>query len=99
MVPLSALKVQPAKTESFQTVEASLRVDAVASAGFRMSRSKLSDLVRSGDVRVNWKSCTKASTDVKAGDVISCSGKGRLQVDDVTVNKKGKFIVDLTRFI
>ena len=33
-------------TKSFKTVEASLRVDALASAGFKISRSKLVDLIR-----------------------------------------------------
>lgn len=99
VIPLSALKVLPSKTESVQSVEASLRLDAVASAGFRMSRNKMADMIKGGDVRVNWKPCLKASVDVKAGDVISCSGKGRLQVDDMTVNKKGKFVLQLTRFV
>jgi hypothetical protein len=34
------------RTKSFKTVEASLRVDALASAGFKISRSKLVDLIR-----------------------------------------------------
>ena len=32
-------------------MEASLRLDAVASAGFRMSRAKAADLVKAGDIR------------------------------------------------
>ena len=34
------------RMDTFKSVEASLRVDALASAGFRMSRSKLADLIR-----------------------------------------------------
>jgi|TARA_B100001142_G_scaffold254482_1_gene255479 RNA-binding protein YlmH len=41
--------------DAFNSVEASMRLDAIASAGFRMSRSKMSDLVTSGAVRVNWR--------------------------------------------
>jgi len=34
------------RTKSFKTIEASLRVDALASAGFKISRSKLVDMIR-----------------------------------------------------
>lgn len=72
------------------------RVDAIASAGFRMSRSKMSDLVKKGDVRVNWLECTKPSVSVAEGDVISVAGKGRMTVGEVTTTAKGKFAVELT---
>lgn len=50
-IPLSELRVRVPKVDRVKSSEASLRLDAVASAGFRMSRSKLADLVKSGDVR------------------------------------------------
>ena len=34
------------RTKTFKTIEASLRVDALASAGFKISRSKLVDFIR-----------------------------------------------------
>ncbi|XP_073221392.1 uncharacterized protein [Cicer arietinum] len=45
-IPLISLDYEPPRTKSFKTVEASLRVDAVASAGFKVSRSKLVDMIR-----------------------------------------------------
>ena len=96
---MDTLKVPPPRVEEMQSIEASLRIDAIASAGFRMSRSKMNDMVKGGDVRVNWKPCTKPSIEVKAGDVISCTGKGRLQINDINQNKKGKFVVEMTRAI
>lgn len=45
-IPLLALEYEPPKTKSFRTIEASLRVDAVASAGYKISRTKLGDLIR-----------------------------------------------------
>ncbi|XP_058101010.1 uncharacterized protein LOC131245508 isoform X2 [Magnolia sinica] len=45
-IPLLALEYEPPRTKSFKTIEASLRVDALASAGFKISRSKLVDLIR-----------------------------------------------------
>uniref|UniRef100_M4D773 RNA-binding S4 domain-containing protein n=1 Tax=Brassica campestris TaxID=3711 RepID=M4D773_BRACM len=83
------------ETNSFKTVEASLRIDAVASAGFKISRSKLVDLISSGDVRVNWATVTKNGTTVKTGDVVSVSGKGRLKIGEINETKKGKYAVEI----
>ena len=40
-----------------------------------MSRGKMADMIKSGDVRVNWRSVSKPSIEVKEGDVISCAGE------------------------
>ncbi|KAG2498318.1 hypothetical protein HYH03_003578 [Edaphochlamys debaryana] len=98
-LPLADLSVRPPRQEEFSSVEASLRLDAIASAGFRMSRSKMADMVKDGDVRLNWRPAAKPSVEVKQGDVISVAGKGRLEVKGVEVTKKEKFAVTLVRFV
>ena len=98
-IDLSELKIREPKKKELTTVEASLRLDAIASAGFGMSRSKMADLIDGGDVRVNWKETTQASSQVKTGDLIAISGKGRLQVGEVTVTKKDRYRVQLTRYV
>ena len=50
-IELSVLNIREAKVQELKSVEASLRLDAIASAGFRTSRSKIVDLVKAGDVR------------------------------------------------
>jgi RNA-binding protein YlmH len=80
-------------------VEASLRLDAIASAGFGMSRNKMAELITGGDVRVNWKEITQSSYQVKSGDLIAIRGKGRLEVGDVAITKKERYCVQLTRFV
>lgn len=71
----------------------------VVHAGFRLARSKMSDLIKGGDVRLNWRPVSKPSTEVKAGDVVSCAGKGRLEVLEVSQNKKGKYVVNMERLV
>lgn len=93
------LKVRPPKKKELTTVEASLRLDAVASAGFGMSRSKMADLITAGDVRVNWKPITQASHTVQSGDLVAIRGKGRLTIGDVTITKKQRYRIELTRFV
>ncbi|KAK9903953.1 hypothetical protein WJX75_001198 [Coccomyxa subellipsoidea] len=95
---LAELSVRPAKTETVRSVEASLRLDAVASAGFRISRAKAADLIKQGDVRVNWIQA-KGSSMIKEGDVISCSGKGRIEIISTTLTKKERHAVEMTRYL
>jgi RNA-binding protein YlmH len=96
---LLALEYEPPRTKSFKTIEPSLRIDSIASAGFKISRSKLVDLISSGDVRLNWMGVMKNNTIIKAGDMISISGKGRLKIGEVNTTKKGKYSVELIRYL
>jgi photosystem II S4 domain protein len=98
-IDFNELKIREPKKKELTTVEASLRLDAIASAGFGMSRSKMADLIDGGDVRVNWKETTSASYHVKAGDLIAIRGKGRVEVGEVIVTKKDRYRVQLTRFV
>ena len=98
-IDLSELKIREPKKKELATVEASLRLDAIASAGFGMSRSKMADLIDGGDVRVNWKEITQSSYLIKPGDLIAIRGKGRLEVGEVAVTKKERYRVQLTRYL
>jgi photosystem II S4 domain protein len=96
-IELSALKVRLPQRKELTTVEASLRLDAIASAGFGLSRSKMAESISSGDVRVNWKDIKQASHTLHSGDLISFRGKGRLEVGEVTVTKKQRYRINLVR--
>ncbi|QYO64112.1 photosystem II S4 domain protein [Leptolyngbya sp. 7M] len=95
----SELKVREPKKKELTTVEASMRLDALASAGFGMSRSKMADLINAGDVRVNWKEITQTSYVLKPGDLVAIRGKGRLEIGEVAVTKKDRYRVQLTRLV
>lgn len=98
-IALSELKIREPKKKELTTVEASMRLDAIASAGFGMSRSKMAEMINGGDVRVNWKEITSSSHTVKPGDLIAIRGKGRVEVGEVMVTKKDRYRVNLTRFV
>ena len=98
-IDLSELKIRPPQQKEITTVEASMRLDAIASAGFGMSRSKMVEAITAGDVRVNWKEISQPSYTVEAGDLIAVRGKGRLEVGEVTVTKKQRYRVQLMRYI
>ncbi len=97
-IPFTELQVREPRRKELVTVEASLRLDAIASAGFGMSRSKMVALINRGEVRVNWKEVTQASYALKAGDLVTIRGKGRLVVEDIAITKKERYRLQLTRF-
>ena len=83
----------------FSTV-ASLRVDSVAAAGFGISRTKASELIKSGLLQINWEYTEDPSSEVKEGDVISLRGFGRIRLEEVRGNtKKGRISIHILRFI
>ncbi|OCQ96539.1 photosystem II S4 domain protein [Oscillatoriales cyanobacterium USR001] len=98
-IELSELKIKEPKKKELTTVEASMRLDAIASAGFGMSRSKMVDLIEAGDVRVNWKDITQSSHIIKSGDLVAIRGKGRLEIGEVMVTKKDRYRIQLTRYL
>lgn len=99
VIALTELRVREPRKKEMTTVEASMRLDAVASAGFGMSRSKMADMITAGDVRVNWKPVTQASHSLQMGDLVAIRGKGRLEIGEVAVTKKQRYRVQLTRLV
>ena len=59
----------------------------------------MNDLIVAGAVRVNWREGCKPKTLVAAGDVISLRGKGRVEIGAVGETAKGKFQVDVVRYL
>ena len=98
-IEINELKIREPKKKEMTTVEASLRLDAVASAGFGMSRSKMVDLIDSNDVRVNWKTISSPNFQLKAGDLIAIRGKGRVTIGEIMITKKERYRVQMTRSV
>ncbi|WP_277287916.1 RNA-binding protein [Veillonella montpellierensis] len=99
-IPLTSILPKEEKVKEIRTTVPSLRLDAVASSGFSMSRTKLVDAIRAGLLQVNWQPAKGPSQEVKEGDIISMRGRGRMQVDSITgTTKKGRMGVYLKRFI
>ncbi len=95
--PWEELAVSPPQTKPITTVEASLRLDAVASAGFGISRSKMSEWISNGMVRVNWQVVQQPRHLVKVNDLISIRGKGRLLIQEIQVTKKNRYRIQMER--
>ncbi|GAB4213817.1 MAG: photosystem II S4 domain protein [Synechococcales cyanobacterium] len=98
-IALSDLKIRPPRIKELQTVEASLRLDAVASAGFGMSRSKMASEIERGEVRVNWKTVLHSNHTLQQGDMIAVTGRGRLEIGEISQTQKGRYRIALKRFL
>jgi len=96
--PLAELQL-PAQRQPrpCHSVEASCRLDAVASAGFGVSRSRMADWVRAGRVRVNWEPITSPSRELAVGDRVRISGRGELRIRAITATKRERWRVEMTR--
>eukprot|EP00201_Polytomella_parva_P023439 CAMPEP_0175039256 /NCGR_PEP_ID=MMETSP0052_2-20121109/446_1 /TAXON_ID=51329 ORGANISM="Polytomella parva, Strain SAG 63-3" /NCGR_SAMPLE_ID=MMETSP0052_2 /ASSEMBLY_ACC=CAM_ASM_000194 /LENGTH=192 /DNA_ID=CAMNT_0016301015 /DNA_START=399 /DNA_END=977 /DNA_ORIENTATION=+ len=96
-VPLSELAVAPLVEKTITSTEASMRLDAIASAGFGISRSKAATDIKEQQVRVNWKHVTRVADEVKQGDVIALEGRGKVTVVFSELTKKGRYQILLKR--
>lgn len=75
---------------------ASMRLDAVLSAAFNLSRGKASSLIEAGRVFVDWKEAKKNHT-LTQGNTITVRGMGRVQVNlQGGTTKKDRIVLEVT---
>ena len=89
-VPVKVQRVSDSEEELIKTQEieeqlnvASLRLDVVVAALFRLSRGQVSALIRAEKVFVNWSTCVDGGKQVKPGDMVTLRGYGRARVGEV----------------
>ena len=83
--------------KQLSSVEASLRLDAVGSAGLGLSRSRMADLVRQGAVRVNWQVITSPSKELRCGDRVRLDGRGELEILEIQPTKRDRWRLVMQR--
>ena len=78
---------------------ASLRLDAVLSASFNVSRGKAADLIKSEIVKVNWKTISSNSFNLSENDMISAKGFGRVRISEIKgTTKKNRIGIIIEKF-
>jgi RNA-binding protein YlmH len=93
---LDKLLVPQKQLEEMTFTIASLRLDAVASDVYRMSRAKILGPISTGKIKVNWKVTMDPSTHLAQGDVVSFKGFGRFELLEVEgPTKKGRIRVKI----
>lgn len=83
------------RRETFQ----SLRFDAVAAAGFNISRAKAASLISSGRVLLNHLPCVKPDKILEPGDSLTAKGLGKCVLAQVTgESRKGRIMAEIERY-
>ena len=96
--PLAELQLPAVRNpKRLSTVEASLRLDAVASAGFGLSRARMAELIRQGEVRINWRSVSSPSKELAVGDRVQLAGRGELELEQMALTKRDRWRLTLLR--
>lgn len=99
IVPREQLKLPEEQVKEIFATVSSLRLDAVAAAGYGVSRSKMADEIRAEKVRVNWVAIPDCAHPVQEGDRISIRGRGRMEIDRVKgETKKGRIALIIKRY-
>ncbi len=79
------------------TVEASTRLDAIASAGFRVSRTKIIERIEDGMLRLNGSKVNKPTINLKIGDKLELENKGFIEILNLEITKRERWKVKLLR--
>ncbi|MFN6339388.1 MAG: photosystem II S4 domain protein [Cyanobacteriota bacterium] len=96
--PLSELQVPPRRLpRALQTVEASLRADAVGSAGFGLSRTRMVALIRQGALTVDWRPINSPSHLVAPGQRLRLEGRGEVEITSAELTQRGRWRVAMLR--
>ena len=98
VVPLEQLQWPAIRApKQLSSVEASLRLDAVASAGLGLSRNRMAELIRQGSVRVNWQVITSPSKELRCGDRVKLDGRGELEILEIQPTKRERWRLVMQR--
>lgn len=100
VIELNELREQEIKVEELSIIVPSLRLDNFVSDLAKTSRSKAVQILDSERVFINGQNETKASKQVKLGDVITIRGKGRFIVKEFSgTTRSGRTVVKIEKYV
>ncbi len=98
LVGIDELQIPSARTKKLiNTVEASTRLDAIASAGFRISRTKIIERIENGMLKLNGSKVNKPTINLKIGDKLELENKGFIEILNLEITKRERWKVKLLR--
>ncbi len=98
LVGIDELQIPSGRSKKLvNTVEASTRLDAIASAGFRMSRTKIIERIENGMLRLNGSKVNKPTINLKIGDKLQLENKGFVEILNLEITKRERWKVKLLR--
>lgn len=99
-IPLQDAYIPQPEVQEIRDTLASLRLDSVVSAGFRISRSAAGEYITAGKAVLNGLPCEKPDKAVEEGAVLSVRTLGKLRLKTVGgQTKKGRISVTIERYL
>lgn len=99
-IRLTDVVIAPPQTKEIRDTLASLRLDSVISAGFRVARTQAAQYISAGKAAINGLPCEKPDRTVAQGDKISVRGLGKIRLSSVGgITKKGRISIIIDRYV
>lgn len=99
-IPLDSVQIAPPETKQIKDTLASLRLDSLISAGFRIGRSQAAQYVTAGKAAIDGLPCEKPDKIVTEGMKISVRGLGKIKLTNINgQTKKGRISVVIDRYV
>lgn len=99
-IALADVEIRAPQTRQIKDTLASLRLDSVISAGFRVGRSAAAQYVAAGKVAIDGLPCEKPDKAIDEGAKISVRGLGKIRLSAVNgQTKKGRISVVIDRYV
>ena len=99
-ISLHDVQVPEPEVKQIRDTLASVRLDSVISAGFRIGRSLAVEYVNTGKCAINALPCQKPDKTVAEGDKISVRGLGKIMLAQINgQTKKGRISVVIDRYV
>ena len=95
-----ALAIPQTRIKEVRDTVSSLRLDAVVSSAFSLSRGKAAELIAAGKVSLDHMPCEKPDKPVAEGAVLTVRGLGRARVAECgKLTKKGRIALRIERYV
>ena len=92
LIGLDELQIPVGRSKKLiNTVEASTRLDAIASAGFRISRTKILERIEIGMLKLNGNTVKKGTISLKIGDKLQLDNRGFIEILDLQITKRERW--------
>ena len=99
-IPLTEASIPKPQVKIITDTLASLRLDGVVSAGFRISRGLASQAITAGKVAIDGLPCEKPDKTVAECCTISLRGSGKIKLEKINgQTKKGRISVEIHRYM
>ncbi len=99
-IGLEQVSVPEPETKEIKNTLASLRLDSVISAGFRIGRNAACEYVTAGKAAINGLPCEKPDRVIAEGATVSVRGLGKIKLYSVNgQTKKGRISVVIHRYV